>query len=54
METAEIIAKIRGRVEQCRRLAKHVNDPRTTETLLKMAAEGEADIMRLEAEGARR
>lgn len=46
----EIIAKMRGRVEQCRRLAKFINDPRTNEALLKMAEEGEADIRKLEAE----
>jgi len=41
---------MRGRVEQCRRLAKSVNDPRTVESLLKMAREIEADIQRLESE----
>ncbi|HUP68143.1 MAG TPA: hypothetical protein VM145_08030 [Sphingomicrobium sp.] len=47
-----MIEKMRGRVEQCRRLAKFINDPRTNEALLKMAEEGEADIRRLEAEEA--
>ena len=46
METNELIRHVRARVEQCRRLAKYINDPRTTEALLKMAEEGEADIAR--------
>jgi ATP-dependent Zn protease len=50
MDTDELIKKMRARVAQCRRLAGYINDPRTTETLLKMADEGEADIARLEAE----
>lgn len=50
METAEVIKRMRARVENCRRLARYVNDPRTTEILLKMADEGEADMKRLEAE----
>ena len=50
METNELIRHVRARVEQCRRLAKYINDPRTTEALLKMAEEGEADIARLESE----
>jgi hypothetical protein len=40
---------MRARVDQCRRLANHINDPRTTEALLKMAQEGEADLAKLEA-----
>ena len=51
METADLIKKMRARVEQARRLAKYINDPRTTETLLLMAEEGEADIRKLEEEG---
>ena len=43
-----MISNIRARIEKCRRLAKYVNDPRTTEALLQMAKEGEADIRRLE------
>jgi hypothetical protein len=43
---------MRARIAQCRRLAKHINDPRTTEALLQMADEGEADLKRLEAEEA--
>ena len=48
--SAELITSMRARIEQCRRLAKHMNDPRTTEALLRMAEEGEADLKRLEAE----
>lgn len=44
-----LIANMRARIEKCRRLAKYINDPRTTEALLQMADEGEADIRRLEA-----
>ena len=51
METADLIKKMRARVEQARRLAKYINDPRTTEALLLMAEEGEADIRKLEEEG---
>jgi hypothetical protein len=45
----DVIAHMRARIEQCRRLAKYINDPRTTEALLKMAEDGEADIERLQA-----
>ena len=45
---------MRERIDKCRRLAKHVNDPRTTLALLQMADEGEADLARLEAEDAAR
>jgi len=41
---------MRDRIERCRRLASYVNDPRTTEALLQMAQEGEADLARLLAE----
>jgi len=51
VETAELIKKMRARVEQARRLAKYINDKRTTEALLQMAEEGEADIRKLEEEG---
>ena len=53
MKTDNLVRKMRVRVEQARRLAKYVNDQRTTEALLKMAEEGEADIRRLEEEGRR-
>jgi hypothetical protein len=45
----DVIAHMRARIEQCRRLAKYINDPRTTEALLKMAEDGETDIKGLEA-----
>lgn len=41
---------MRERIERCRRLASYINDPRTTEALLQMASEGEADLARLLAE----
>jgi hypothetical protein len=51
MNRGDLIAKIRGRVDQCRRLAKGV-DQRTSQALNKMADEGEADIKKLLAESA--
>ena len=51
MDRAEIIRKIRGRVDQCRRLAKSTTDERTARVLSEMADEGEADINRMLAEG---
>ena len=50
----EVRRNMRARLEKCRRLAKYITDPRTTEALLRMADEGEVDLARLEAEvGAR-
>jgi hypothetical protein len=51
MKNEELIAKMRGRVEQCRRLAAATTDQRTATTLRGMAEEGEADIKRLMGEG---
>lgn len=48
----EVIARMRGRVEQCRRLAAALTDRRACDALLQMAEEGEADIRRLEASNA--
>jgi hypothetical protein len=45
----QVIAHMRSRVEQCRRLAAALTDKRACEALLQMAEEGEADIRRLEA-----
>ena len=45
-----LIANMRGRIEQCRRLARSTYDKEVAELLLKMANEGEADVQRLEAE----
>lgn len=47
VENAELIAKMRGRVAQCRSLAQSTSDPRTAKILNGMADEGEADIDRL-------
>jgi len=44
----ELKRHMRARIDQCRRLAKYINDPRTTEALLRMADEGEADLAKLE------
>ena len=43
---------MRERIERCRRLAKYINDPRTTDALLEMASDGERDLARLLAERA--
>jgi len=45
----ELKRHMRERIDQCRRLAKYINDPRTTEALLRMADDGEADLRKLEA-----
>jgi hypothetical protein len=45
---------MRERIERCRRLAKYVNDPRTTEALIEMAEQIEADVAWLQAERAKR
>ena len=41
---------MRERIERCRRLAKYINDPRTTAALIDMAEQGEIDLARLIAE----
>jgi len=48
---ADVLANMRARVEQCRRLANSTTDKRTATILLQMAEEGEADIKRMEAQG---
>ena len=45
----ELRKNMRARIDKCRRLAKYINDPRTTEALLQMAEEGEADLANFEA-----
>jgi len=50
MRDEEIIAKMRARVEQCRRLARWINDPKAAAILHSMADEGDEDIRRIEAE----
>jgi Zn-finger protein len=52
MDRDELIKKMRGRVEQCRRLARYTTDERTAQILNQMADEGETDIKRLLAEEA--
>jgi len=41
---------MRERIDLCRRLARYINDPRTTEALIEMAEQGERDLARLLAE----
>lgn len=45
---SDIVANMRARAEQCRRLAEALTDRRASAVLLKMAEEVEADIARLE------
>ncbi|EQB12730.1 hypothetical protein [Sphingobium lactosutens] len=47
MEQAELLRRMWGRVELCRRLAITTTDPHTADALIEMANEGEADIRRL-------
>jgi hypothetical protein len=44
-----VIAKMRARVAQCRRLAATITDAQAARILRQMADEGEADIKRLES-----
>ena len=44
------LSHMRARIEQARRLAKYVNDPRTTKALIEMAEQGEIDLAKLIAE----
>ena len=46
----QLIVKMRGRIDLCRRLAASTTDTRTAEILRDMADEGERDAERLEAE----
>jgi hypothetical protein len=48
--SVDVIARMRGRVEQVRRVLELAHDPRMIEMLEKIIAEGEADIAKLEAE----
>ncbi len=50
MDRDEIIRKMRGRVEMCRRLARSTTDQNVAQVLIQIADEGEADISRLLAE----
>lgn len=49
MNDDELIAHMRARVSQVRRIAALAHDPRMIEMLIKLAEEGEADIAKLEA-----
>jgi len=51
MDRNELIMKMQTRVERCRRLARACPDETIAKDLLSMAAEGEADIARLLAQG---
>jgi hypothetical protein len=44
----DIIEKMRGRIEQCRRLASYVTDEHTKRVLIQMAEEAEADLRQFE------
>ena len=46
----QLIAHMRARIEQCRRLASMISNESAREILLQMAEQGEADVQRLEAE----
>lgn len=50
MEKEDLIAQIKARVAQCRRLAASVSDEKTEAALRQMAEEGEATIAQLKAE----
>ena len=52
MDDEELLAKMRARVEQCRRLADMTHNREMRETLLQIANDGEADIRKLEAQRA--
>jgi hypothetical protein len=45
----QLIAHMRARIEQCRRLASMISNENAREILLQMAEEGEADVERLQA-----
>ncbi|HEX6661557.1 MAG TPA: hypothetical protein VF067_06795 [Sphingomicrobium sp.] len=49
-EDSPVLANMRARAQQCRRLAGALTDNRAASVLLKMAEEIEADIVRLETE----
>ena len=46
---AQIVAKMRARIEQCRRVADTITDPRAARILLQMAEEGEADLAKMQS-----
>lgn len=46
----DVIARMRGRVQQLRKVISLAHDPRMIEIIQKIIDEGEADIAKLEAE----
>ena len=44
----DVIANIRARIAQCRRLAELITDDQAAAILRQMAEDGEADVRRLE------
>jgi len=50
--SSQVIANMRARALQCRRLAAVLTDRQAADVLLKMADEAEADIARLEGAAA--
>jgi hypothetical protein len=48
-DSSQIIANMRARAEQCRRLAAALTDRRAADMLIKMAEEVEAELARLES-----
>jgi hypothetical protein len=50
MTKNELISKMRGRIDLCRRLARSTHDQRTAKVLLDIADEGERDLAQLIAE----
>ena len=50
MDREQLIAKMRRRIDMCRRLAQSTTDKRTADTLRQMAEEGERDLAELTAE----
>jgi hypothetical protein len=45
----DVIANIRARIAQCRRLADLITDEQTAAILRQMAEDGESDLRRLQA-----
>jgi hypothetical protein len=44
------LARMRARIEQCRRLAASISEPKAKKVLLDMANEAESDLQRLSKE----
>ena len=52
MEQEEVIARIRDRIQQLRKVLRLSHDPRIIKLIEEVIAKGEADIQRLEVERA--